>query len=38
MAIVLGISFLVALAHPGGRVLQEKVEPDDAPVPSRDPA
>jgi len=36
MAIVLGISFLVALAHPGGRVMQEKVELDGAPVPSPD--
>jgi hypothetical protein len=38
MAVVLGLSFLVALAHPGGRVLHERVEVDGNPVPSPDPA
>jgi hypothetical protein len=32
------LSFLVSLAHPGGRVMQEKVEPDGAPLASPDPA
>ncbi len=38
MAIVLGVSFFIALAHPGGRVLHEKVEPDGASVPNPDRA
>ena len=36
MAIVLAVSFLIALAHPGGRVLHEKVELDGTSVPSPD--
>ena len=37
MAITLVISLLVSLAHPGGRVLEEKVEADQ-PLPTSDPA
>ena len=38
MAIALVVSFLAALLHPGGRVTQERVEVDGAPVPTPDPA
>ena len=38
MAIVLAVSILIALAHPGGRALHEKIELDDTSVPSPDPA
>ena len=38
MAIALAVSFFVALAHPGGRVTEERVEVDKDPMPSPDPA
>ena len=36
MAVALGVSFLVALAHPGGRVTEPVT--DDAPAPASEPA
>ena len=37
MAIVLAVSLIASLAHPGGRVTQEKVELAGEPVPSPEP-
>lgn len=37
MAITLGVSLLVSLLHPGGRVTQERVEQDDESAASVDP-